>query len=123
MGWRSAAIVGIAQVFALFPGVSRSGSTITAARWLKFDREAAAVFSFMLSLPIIAGAVLVEGRHAIRDVGDVTPLIAGLVASAVSGWLAIKVLLRYVINHSYGAFAAYRLVVAGGVIWWTLVRP
>ena len=123
MGWRSAAAVGLAQMFALFPGVSRSGSTITAARWLKFDREAAAVFSFMLSLPIIAGAVVVEGRHALRDVGDVAPLVAGLIASAISGWIAIRLLLRYVLTRSYGIFAAYRVVLAGGVIWWALVRP
>ena len=123
MGWRSALAIGVAQVFALFPGVSRSGSTITAARALRFDREASAVFSFMLTLPIIAGAVLLEGRHAVRQVGDVAPLVAGLITSAVSGWLAIKVLLNFVIKHSYGAFAVYRVVLAAAVIWWTFVRP
>lgn len=123
MGWRSAVAIGVAQVFALFPGVSRSGSTITAARALKFDREASAVFSFMLSLPIIAGAVVMEGRHAVKDISDVGPLVAGLIAAALSGWLAIKVLLNYVIKHSYGAFAVYRVVLAAAVIWWAMVKP
>src|SRR5437773_7180856 len=78
-------------------------------------REAAAVFSFLLSLPIIAAAVVFEGRHAI-DAGITVPLIAGVIAAAISGWLAISVLLKYVARHSYGVFAAYRLVVGVAVL-------
>jgi undecaprenyl-diphosphatase len=110
MGWRDAILVGLAQMFAIVPGVSRSGSTITAGRALGFSREAAAVFSFLMSLPIITAAVLFEGRHAI-DGGITAPLVAGVVAAAVSGWLAISVLLKFVARNSYGVFAAYRLVV------------
>jgi undecaprenyl-diphosphatase len=109
MTFKDAAFIGIAQMFAIVPGVSRSGSTITAGRAVGFSREAAAVFSFMLSLPIITAAVVFEGRHAIEE-GISTPLVAGVIASAVSGWLAISVLLKFVARHSYGVFAAYRLV-------------
>jgi undecaprenyl-diphosphatase len=121
MGWKDALAVGIAQMFAIVPGVSRSGSTITAARGLGFNREAAAVFSFLLSLPIIVAAVLFEGRHAIED-GISLPLVAGVVASAVSGWLAISVLLKFVSRNSYGVFAVYRLLFGGLILILAAVR-
>jgi len=116
MGWRDALLIGLSQVLALIPGVSRSGSTMTAGRGLRFDRESAAVFSFLMSLPIIAGAVLHEGPHALRENVSNMPLIIGVLASAISGWLAIGVLLRYLSRHSYGVFALYRLVVGAGVL-------
>jgi undecaprenyl-diphosphatase len=115
MRWTDAVAIGLAQMFAIIPGVSRSGSTITAGRALRLSREAAAVFSFLLSLPIIAAAVVFEGRHAL-DSGITAPLVAGVIASAISGWLAISVLLKYVARHSYGLFAAYRLVVGAAVL-------
>lgn len=113
--WTDALAIGLAQMFAIIPGVSRSGSTITAGRALRLSRESAAVFSFLMSLPITTAAVVFEGRHAIRD-GAMAPLIAGVLASAISGWLAIAVLLKYVARHSYGVFALYRLVVGGLVL-------
>lgn len=109
MNLRDAILIGVAQMFAIVPGVSRSGSTMTAGRALGFNREAAAVFSFLLSLPIITAAVVFEGRHAIED-GISAPLITGVIASALSGWLAISVLLKFVARHSYGVFAVYRLI-------------
>lgn len=112
--WTDAVLIGLAQMFAIVPGVSRSGSTITAGRALRMTREGAAVFSFLLSLPITAAAVVFEAPQAIREHGFSAPLIVGVVASAVSGWLAISVLLKFVAKHSYGVFAAYR--VALGVI-------
>jgi undecaprenyl-diphosphatase len=121
MTWKDAVAIGIAQMFAIIPGVSRSGSTITAGRAVGFSRESAAVFSFLLSLPIIVAAVLFEGRHAIEN--GVTPqLVAGVIASAVSGWLAISVLLKFVARRSYGVFAAYRLVVGAIVLIVALYR-
>ena len=110
MRLRDAVLIGLAQMFALVPGVSRSGSTITAGRALRFSREGAAVFSFLMSLPITAAAVIVELPKAIQQHGFSAPLIAGVIASAVSGWVAISVLLKFVARHSYGVFAAYRLV-------------
>jgi len=110
MRWIDALLIGLSQVVALIPGVSRSGSTMTAARGLRFDRESAAEFSFLMSMPIIAAAVIFEGPKALHEGGLTNELISGVVASAVSGWLAISILMRYVSRHSYRVFALYRLV-------------
>jgi undecaprenyl-diphosphatase len=115
MTWRDAIVIGLAQMFAIVPGVSRSGSTITAGRAVGLSRESAAVFSFLLSLPIITAAVLFEGRHAIEG-GINAPLVAGVIASGVSGWLAISVLLKFIARNSYGVFAAYRLILGAVVL-------
>jgi undecaprenyl-diphosphatase len=109
MKWTDALLFGLAQVLALMPGVSRSGGTITAGRALAFDRESAAKFSFLMSMPIIAGAALMKVPHVLRETGFTTPLVVGVVASAVSGWLAISIVMHYVTRHSYGVFAAYRV--------------
>ncbi|MEO7962701.1 MAG: undecaprenyl-diphosphate phosphatase, partial [Gemmatimonadaceae bacterium] len=95
MTWRDALIIGIAQSFALIPGFSRSGSTITGARLLRLDRQSAAVFSFLLSMPITAAAALLKVPQAVREGVSLT-LVVGVVAAALSSWLAISVLLRYV---------------------------
>ena len=110
MGWLDAVLIGCAQVVALIPGVSRSGSTITAARGLKFDRQSAAIFSFLMSMPIIAAAVVLKGPEVLRGGGFGIELVVGVLASAISGWLAISALLKYVSRHSYGLFALYRIV-------------
>ncbi len=114
--WRDALLIGLAQMFAIIPGVSRSGSTITAGRALGLTREAAAVFSFLLSMPIIAGAAVLEMPRALREYGFTAPLLVGILASAVSGWLAIAVLLRFITRHSYGIFALYRVLLGGAVL-------
>lgn len=110
MRWLDALLVGISQVFALVPGVSRSGATITTGRLLKFDRQSAAVFSFLMSMPIIAAAVVLKGPEALHATGSRIPLLIGVVSAAISSWLAISILLRYVTRHSYGIFALYRVV-------------
>ena len=112
---RDAIIVGCAQVLALIPGVSRSGSTITAGRALQLDRPSAARFSLLMSMPITAAAVALKMPQAIRAEGFSLPLIVGVLTAAISSWLAITVLLRYVSKHSFGVFAAYRLVLAATV--------
>lgn len=116
MTWRDAILIGIAQVFALIPGVSRSGSTITAGRALGYDRNGAAAFSFLLSMPIIAAAVILKVPHVMRESGIGWPLVVGVATSAISGWLAISVLLKYVSRHSYGVFALYRVLLGAGVL-------
>jgi undecaprenyl-diphosphatase len=121
MGWTDALLIGLAQVFALIPGVSRSGATITAGRALRFDRESAAVFSFLMSMPIIAAAALLKVPHLLRE-GITAPLAVGVITSAVSGWVAIAVVLRFVRSHSYGAFAIYRVILAAVVFVLLAVR-
>jgi len=116
MRWSDALLIGIAQMFAIIPGVSRSGSTITAGRALTFEREDAAVFSFLMSMPIIAAAAVLKMPQALREQGLSAPMIVGVLASALSGWLAIAVLLRVVTRRSYGVFAAYRIIVGIGVL-------
>jgi len=106
--------VGVAQALALVPGVSRSGITITASRALGFDRVAATRFSFLLSAPIITGAtlkVLVSDGNAHEMLS--VPLLygTGIAAAFISGYLAIKFLLRYLSRHGLGIFAAYRVAV------------
>lgn len=117
--WRDAMLIGCAQAFALIPGVSRSGSTITAGRALGFDRASAATFSFLLSFPITAAAAAVKVPEAMRG-GITPPLVVGVVAAAVSSALAIAWLLRFVSRRSYGLFALYRVIagLAVLVVWW-----
>jgi undecaprenyl-diphosphatase len=116
MRWSDALLVGLAQMFAILPGVSRSGSTITAGRALRLTREGAAVFSFLMSMPIIAAAAVLKVPQVLRTEGLSAPLVAGVLASALSGWLAISVLLRFVVRRSYGVFAWYRIVVGAIVL-------
>lgn len=110
MRWPDALLVGIAQVLALVPGVSRSGATMSAGRLLGFDRQSAAVFSFLMSMPIIAAAVVLKGPDVLGQSGLGFELLVGVLAAAVSSWLAIAILLRYVVRHSFGIFALYRLI-------------
>lgn len=105
-------LVGIAQVFALVPGVSRSGSTITAALFLQMERETAAKFSFLLGLPtiILAGAVEIATLlKAGLDLHGWLILLLGLTSASISAFLAIFGLLRYLEKHSTWLFVWYRL--------------
>ena len=103
--------IGVAQVLALAPGTSRSGITITAARFLGLDRDAAARFSFLLLIPIVAGATLFKGISAVHGglpSGVAGPMAVGVLASAISGYFAIVFLLRLVRTTSYRPFVLYR---------------
>jgi undecaprenyl-diphosphatase len=116
MRWTHALLFGVAQVLALVPGVSRSGSTMTAGRAMGFHRESAAVFAFLMSMPITAAAAVYEVPRAIAEGGLGAPIVAGVIASALSGWLAISVLLRYVARHGFALFAVYRIVLGVAVL-------
>jgi len=112
-----AVIIGLAQAAALQPGVSRSGVTITAARALGLAREAAARFSFLLSLPIIGGAGVYKGLKLLTGSehipsGFTWPFVWGIVASAVSGFLVIWALLSYLRRRDFAPFMLYRLAAA-----------
>ena len=105
-----AILIGLAQAFALVPGVSRSGVTITAARALGVKREDAANFSFLMATPIIAGAGILKARELIH--GTHHGLGPGFIASAAFGLLAIAVLISFVRTRSYAVFAWYRIAAA-----------
>jgi undecaprenyl-diphosphatase len=107
-------IMGIAQALALQPGVSRSGITMTAGRLLGLDRESAARFSFLLALPIIAGAGVLKGIGLVGTgfQGYGSQFLWGFLASAISGFIVIWGLLRYLRGHDYKIFMIYRLAVA-----------
>jgi undecaprenyl-diphosphatase len=112
--------VGAAQALSLMPGVSRSGITITAGRFLKLDRDSAARLSFFLLIPIVFGAVLYKG---LTDVvfgslpsGSAGPFVVGTIAAAGAGLIAIELLLGYVRRHDYTIFVVYRLCLAAAIL-------
>jgi undecaprenyl-diphosphatase len=116
---RDGAIIGVAQAISLAPGTSRSGITITAARYLGFGRDAAARVSFMLLVPATVGAGVVKGYEAFTEGlpdGVAGPMIVGFFAAAISGYLAIAGLLRFVRTHSYDGFVVYRVIVGIGIL-------
>lgn len=105
-----AVLVGLAQTLALIPGVSRSGATICMALLLGFARTDAARFSFLLSIPAIAGAGIYEARGALAAHG-LAQLAIGTVAAGVSSYAAIAWLMRWLSSHQLVGFAVYRIVV------------
>lgn len=114
-----AMLIGLAQCMALLPGVSRSGITITAALLLGFHREAAARFSFLISLPIVAGAALLKVGHLAKTgipAGEGLPLLIGISTSAVFGFLSVAFLLKLVQRDSLYPFVWYRLVAGIGAL-------
>jgi undecaprenyl-diphosphatase len=110
-------IIGIAQAFALIPGVSRSGSTITAGLFCGLTREAAVRFSFLLSTPLIAGAALLKAHELHKEGLPASmhlPVLVGIVVSALVGYAAIAWLIRYLQSNSLRLFIIYRI--AAGVV-------
>lgn len=107
--------IGIAQSLALIPGVSRSGITITIALALGFERREAARFSFLMSVPIIAGAGLLKFKQILHS-PDILALCSGFASSAIFGFLAIWILMRYVQHHRYTPFVLYRWALGAFVL-------
>ena len=119
LGWKGALAIGVAQAAALAPGVSRSGITMVTGLLLGFDRESAARFSFLMSVPVIGGASLYSGLGVARDglpAGTAVPFVAGMAAAAVSGFAAIWFLLAYLRRHDFKPFVFYRFAVGAGVL-------
>lgn len=110
MTWKSALIVGLAQVLALIPGTSRSGITMTAARGLGYTREAAAKFSLFLSVVAISGAGLLAGLDVLKSDNAQLGIDAALAAmiSFVAGYVAIAVMIKWLKNHDFTPFVLYR---------------
>jgi len=116
---RDALFIGVAQVIALNPGTSRSGITITAARKFGFTRDAAARVSFLMSVPVIGGAVLFKLAKLAKDGvpdGLMTPMIVGIVAAGISGWIAMWGMIRMLRNRNFNGFVAYRVIIGVGVL-------
>jgi len=116
---RDGLYIGLAQVIALAPGTSRSGITITAARYLGLDRDSAARVSFLLLIPAVFGATVYSAYKALDEglPDDVAgPIAVGTAAAAISGYLAIAWLLRLLRTHSYRPFVIYRLLAGVAVL-------
>lgn len=116
---KDAWVIGLIQCLALVPGISRSGSTMTAGRLLQFDRASAARFSFLISAPITAAAIVFELRHwqqLLHGPVGLGPLLVAGVSSFVFGMLAIGGLLRVVKRFGYFSFALYRCALAVAIV-------
>jgi undecaprenyl-diphosphatase len=123
VNWLDALLIGICQAFALVPGTSRSGVTITGGLFLGLTREAAARFSFLLSLPAVFAAAVLElykEREELLAEGKVANLIVATVVSGLVGYAAIAFLLRYLRTHTMHLFVAYRICL--GLLLLTLLR-
>ncbi len=120
LGVGTAFAIGVSQILALMPGVSRSGITITTGRFGGLDRDAAARFSFLLLIPIVFGAVLYKGvKHVVLEslpAGSTGPFVVGTLAAAAVGLVAIDLLLGYVRRRDYSPFVLYRLLVAAAIL-------
>lgn len=113
-------LIGVSQILALMPGVSRSGITITTGRFSGLTRDAAARFSFLLLIPVVFGAVVYKGfKHVVLHslpAGSAGPFLVGTIAAAAVGLVAIDLLLGYVRRHDYTPFVIYRLVLAAAIV-------
>ena len=125
-GWLDAGVIGLAQMLALMPGVSRAGITMTTGLFMGFKRETAAKFSFLLSAPIILGAGLYKSYGLMKHGGlphdERLPFLVGMLTAALVGFFAIKYLLQYLQKNSFYLFIWYRIAVGAGLIVLFLIR-
>jgi undecaprenyl-diphosphatase len=108
--YKDAFIIGTFQAAAIFPAISRSGLTIVAALWRKLDRGTAAYFSFLLSTPAIAGAVVLQSLDLANGQGEeisLSALVVGIATSAIFGYIAVKWMVNFLKKHSLKPFAMY----------------
>ncbi len=122
-----AGAMGLAQVLALIPGASRSGTTISSGMITGLDRRTAARFSFLLSLPAVGAAGLLEAWQARQEIlatrDDILATVVGTLVAGVAGYVSIRWLLRMLTSHTLWPFIAYRLVLAGLLAWACLPQP
>ena len=119
LSWFDAVLIGVAQSLALLPGVSRSGITMMTGLLLRLDRESAARYSFLMSIPVIGGAAVFKGLQVAKDglpAGTATPFAVGMASAALSGIAAIWFVLAYLKRHNFNIFVIYRIVVGVGVL-------
>ncbi len=114
LGWKGALVIGLAQVLALIPGISRSGITIIAGLGFNLKREEAARFSFLMAMPIIFGAALKKTLDLISQGlnGELLIFVIGFSVSLIFGYFCVKYFLRYLKNNSLNVFGIYRILLA-----------
>lgn len=110
MTWIDSLVVGLFQILAVFPGSSRSGSTMSGGMYLGFDRKSAARYAMLISIPVMLAAGLVESLDLVGLQGGseaLAPVVVGIITAGITGWLSIRWLLNYLQNHSLYVFSAY----------------
>ena len=125
LSWGHALAMGAAQAVALFPGISRSGSTIAAGVISGAKREEVAKFSFLMSIPVILGSLLIEGLHLIKPetggamlgTNEILGMAVGVATAALSGFAAIKLMLKAIQKGKYQWFALYLVVLSLTCFW------
>ena len=121
--YKQATLIGLIQCLALFPGTSRSGSTIIGSLFLGVSRKAAAEFSFFLGIPVLMGAGLLDMYKMRADLhsNDMAVLAVGIIVAFISALIVIRALIRYVSKHDFTAFAYYRIGFGLFILatWWT----
>lgn len=113
--WQNSVLIGLAQAAAIIPGISRSGATMTSGLLMGFTREDAAKFSFLMSIPIIAGAGLLK-LPEILHIENQMEVLVGFLSATIFGFLAIKFMMRYISTKSFALFTWYRLGLAGLIL-------
>jgi undecaprenyl-diphosphatase len=119
---RDALLIGVSQAAAIVPGVSRSGATISMARFLGYRRSESARFSFLMATPITFGAAAVKLPKLLAAGGEMRPILVGIAAASVFGFLSIRGLLSYVRTKDYAPFAYYRFAFAAVTVAVFLLR-
>ena len=123
--WQRSLVIGLMQAVAILPGISRSGFTIAAGLGVGLNRQASATYAFLLAIPVIAGAGLLEGLEALKAETTGTPplnLAVGFLVSFAVGWVALKLLVRWVQQGRPAMFAYYLLPLGIAVVAWQLWR-
>ncbi len=120
---RGAALIGLGQALAILPGISRSGTTVAAAMWLRLDGVRAAEFSFLMAIPAIAGAAVLQLRHLSTDALNVgvVPLGVSFLSALVAGVVAIRLLVRLLARGAFHRFAPYCWLLGVGTVLWVVV--
>lgn len=121
VNWKTALLIGLAQAVAIVPGVSRAGATITMALLIGISRKDSARFSFLLSTPIILGAVVLKANDFLST-NLTTEAIVGMIVAGVSGYLAIALLIKFIEKASYAVFFWYRLALATAIVLFLVFR-
>jgi undecaprenyl-diphosphatase len=115
-------IIGIAQAAAIIPGISRSGTTVSAGLLRKIDKATAFRYSFLLSVPAIIGATLFEAKDLVAGNVDLIPLIIGTAVSMTVGYASLKLLQKIVMNEKFHLFAFYCWIVGSGIVLFTVLQ-